>query len=45
MVGFIYDALGTNAHGTASAAALILFVIILIVTLINTQLSKKRVHY
>ena len=45
MVGFIYDALGTNAHGTASAAALILFVIILIVTMINTQLSKKRVHF
>ena len=45
MVGFIYDALGTNAHGTASAAALILFVIILIVTMINTQVSKKRVHF
>ncbi len=45
MVGFIYDALGTNAHGTASAAALVLFVIILIVTMINTQLSKKRVHF
>ena len=45
MVGFIYDALGTNAHGTASAAALILFVIILIVTMINLQVSKKRVHY
>ncbi len=45
MVGFIYDALGTNAHGTASAAALILFVIILIVTMINTQISKKRVHF
>ena len=45
MVGFIYDALGTNAHGTASAAALILFVIILIVTMINTQISKRRVHF
>ena len=45
MVGFIYDSLGTNAHGTASAAALILFGIILVVTLINTKVSSKRVHY
>lgn len=45
MVGFIYDALATNKQGRASAAALILFVIILIVTLINLQVSKKRVHY
>ena len=45
MVGFIYDSLETRAHGTASAAALILFVIILIVTLINTAVSKKRVHF
>ena len=45
MVGFIYDALGTNAHGTASAAALILFLIILAVTMINLQVSKKRVHF
>ena len=45
MVGFIYDALGTNQHGIASAAALILFGIILIVTMINTQVSKKRVHF
>ena len=45
MVGFIYDALGTNAHGTASAAALILFLIILAVTMINLWVSKKRVHY
>ena len=45
MVGFIYDSLGTNSHGTASAAALILFGIILVVTMINLQVSKKRVHY
>ena len=45
MVGFIYDALSTNNQGRASAAALILFVIILIVTLLNLQVSKKRVHY
>ena len=45
MVGFIYDALSTNNQGRASAAALILFGIILVVTLINMQVSKKRVHY
>lgn len=45
MVGFIYDALRTNKQGRASAAALILFGIILVVTLINMQVSKKRVHY
>ena len=45
MVGFIYDALETNKQGRASAAALILFGIILVVTLINNQVSKKRVHY
>ncbi len=45
MVGFIYDALSTNKQGRASAAALILFGIILVVTLINLQVSKKRVHY
>ena len=45
MVGFIYDSLGTSSHGKASAAALILFGIILVVTLINLQVSKKRVHF
>ena len=45
MVGFIYDALETNSQGRASAAALILFGIILVVTMINMQVSKKRVHY
>ena len=45
MVGFIYDSLSRNRQGRASAAALILFVIILIVTLINLQVSKKKVHY
>ena len=45
MVGFIYDALETNSQGRASAAALILFFIILAVTLVNNQVSKKRVHY
>ena len=45
MVGFIYDALSSNSQGRASAAALILFGIVLGVTLINLQVSKKRVHY
>lgn len=45
MVGFVYDSLKSNNEGRASAAALILFVIILIVTMINMQVSKKRVHY
>ena len=45
MVGFIYDSLETNRQGLASAAALILFGIILVVTLVNLQVSKKRVNY
>ena len=45
MVGFIYDALETNSQGRASAAALILFGIILVVTMINSWVSKKRVHF
>lgn len=45
MVGFVYDSLEQNSQGLASAAALILFVIILFVTLINLYVSKKRVHY
>lgn len=45
MVGFIYDALEEGKEGRASAAALILFLIILAVTLVNLKVSKKRVHY
>ena len=45
MVGFIYEALEQHHQGRASAAALILFAIILVVALINLQVSKKRVHY
>ena len=44
MVGFIYDALG-NHQGRASAAALILFGIIFIVTMINLYVSKKKTHF
>ena len=45
MVGFVYDALETNSQGRASAAALILFGIILAVTLFNNNVIKKHVHY
>ena len=44
MVGYIYEALGNN-EGRASAAALILFVIIFVVTMINLYVSKKKTHY
>ena len=43
--GFIHDSLSNNSQGRASAAALILFAIILAVTLFNLWVSKKRVHY
>ncbi len=44
MVGYIYDALGAQ-EGRASAAALILFAIIFVVTMINLYVSKKKTHY
>ncbi len=44
MVGFIYRAIGTQ-EGTASAAALILFAIIFVVTMINLYVSNKKTHY
>ena len=43
MVGFIYDALPQQQLGRASAAALILFGIIFIVTMINLYVSKKKI--
>ena len=45
MVGFVYDQIAKDRQGLASAAALILFAIILVVTLINTKVSNKSVHY
>ena len=45
MVGFVYDALSQNNQGRASAAALILFGIIFVVTMINGYVSKKKVHF
>ena len=45
MVGFVYDALERDLQGRASAGALILFAIILLVTLFNNHFIKKHVHY
>ncbi len=45
MVGFIYDAISSQKEGRASAAALILFGIIFVVTMINLYVSKKNTHY
>ncbi len=45
MVGYIYASLPESLYGEASAAALILFVIIFIVTMINLYVSKKKTHY
>ena len=44
MVGYIYDSI-KNQQGRASAAALILFGIIFVVTMINLYVSKKKTHY
>ncbi len=44
MVGFIYDSI-KSSQGLASAAALILFGIIFVVTMINLYVSKKKTHY
>ncbi|MBP3370277.1 MAG: sugar ABC transporter permease [Clostridia bacterium] len=45
VVGMIYSSIEKRTFGVASAGALILFVIILIVTFINLWVSKKKVHY
>ncbi|MBE6926038.1 MAG: sugar ABC transporter permease [Ruminococcaceae bacterium] len=45
MVGFVYDALERDFQGRASAAALILFGIILLVTLFNNHVIKRFTHY
>ncbi len=45
MVGLIYKALESDNAGRASAAALILFCIIFVVTMINLRVSKKNTHY
>ncbi len=45
MVGYIYRVLPDAEYGEASAAALILFAIIFVVTMINLRVGKKRVHF
>ncbi|MBR4443422.1 MAG: sugar ABC transporter permease [Clostridia bacterium] len=48
IVGYVYDMLYGNSGGYpsyASAAALILFVIVLTITCVNLLVSKKHVHY
>ncbi|MBQ9123057.1 MAG: sugar ABC transporter permease [Lachnospiraceae bacterium] len=48
IVGYIYDMLYGNSGGYpsyASAAAIILFFIVLTITVINLLVSKKNVHY
>ena len=48
IVGYVYDMLYGNAGGYpsyASAAAIVLFSIVLTITVINLLVSKKHVHY
>ena len=48
IVGYVYDMLYGNSGGYpsyASAAAVILFVIVLTITVINLLVSRKHVHY
>ena len=48
IVGYVYDMLYSNGGGYpsyASAAAIILFAIVLTITCINLIVSKKHVHY
>ena len=48
IVGYVYDMLYGNAGGypsSASAAAILLFAIVLTITCINLLVSKKHVHY
>jgi len=48
IVGYVYDMLYGDSGGFpsyASAAAIILFIIVLTITCINLLISKKHVHY
>ena len=48
MVGYVYDMLYGDSGGYpsyASAAAIILFVIVLTITVINLLVSRRHVHY
>ncbi len=45
MVGYIYRYIADGYTGYAFAGSLLLFAIIMVITAINTQVSKKRVTY
>lgn len=45
MVGYIYRYVDEQYSGYAFAGSLILFAIIMVITMINLQVTKKRVHY
>ena len=45
IVGLIYRYIESGQTGVASAASLVLFGIIMVFTVINLYVSKKRVHY
>ena len=48
IVGYVYDKLYGDGGGYpsyASAAAIILFAVVLTITMINLSISKKNVHY
>ena len=47
VVGYIYNKMYASGMplGEAAAGSIILFGIIMLITLVQTQVSKKRVHY
>lgn len=47
VVGYIYNTMYTSLMpiGKAASASIILFIIIMLITLVQMQVSKKRVHY
>ena len=48
IVGYVYDMLYGNSGGYpsfASAAAILLFLIVLTITCINLMISRKHVYY
>lgn len=47
IVGYIYDTLWSSGmpFGIASAGSLVLFALIMLITLLQFMVSKKRVHY
>lgn len=45
IVYYVYDTIGQNHVQWGAAAAVLLFIVILIFTAVEMQVSKKRVHY